>query len=304
MQDFNALKKSSSASLESLVKEAEKLTTRESGSDDRFWSPAVDKAGNGFAVIRFLPAPAGEDIPWARIYDHGFQGPGGWYIENSRTTIGEADPVSEHNQLLWNSGIDSNKEIVSKGLPGYKGALKRRLKYIANILVITDKANPENEGKQFLFRFGPKIFTKLQEAMKPQFEDEKPINPFDFWNGADFKLKIRQVEGYRNYDKSEFDKPSPIASSDAEIKAIWEKEYSLAEFTAPSNFKSYEELKTRLARVLGTSGPQGRQSEEMAAPTERTVAAPASKEQSAPWEGDDEDGDDSLSFFKKLANDD
>lgn len=307
MLDFEALKKSSTSSLDALVKEAEKLTKREdNGPDERFWSPAVDKAGNGYAVIRFLPAPAGEDIPWVRVYDHGFQGPGGWYIENSRTTIGEADPVSEHNQMLWNSGIEANKEIVSKGLPGFKGALKRRLKYIANILVVSDKANPENEGKVFLFRFGPKIFAKLQEAMKPQFEDEKPINPFDFWNGADFKLKIRNVENYRNYDKSEFDTPAPIAKKDADIKAIWEAEHSLAAFLAEDNFKSYSDLKARLDRVLGLSnGTQHTSSshEEVSAPVTRQTAAPSMKEESAPWDSDSDD-DDSMSFFKKLSEED
>lgn len=306
MLDFAALKKSSQSSLDSLVKEAEKLTKREdNGPDDRFWTPTVDKAGNGYAVIRFLPAPAGEDIPWVRVYDHGFQGPGGWYIENSLTTIGEDDPVSEHNQMLWNSGIEANKEIVSKGLPGFKGALKRRLKYIANILVVSDKANPENEGKVFLFRFGPKIFAKLQEAMKPQFEDEQAINPFDFWNGADFKLKIRQVEGYRNYDKSEFDAPSPIAKKDEDIKAIWEKEYSLAAFLAQDNFKTYDELKRRLERVLGQGSSQQRQntSEEVAPPAHKEMAQPISKEETAPWDGDSDD-DDSLSFFKKLSEED
>ena len=303
MLDFNALKKSSSASLETLVQEAEKLTKREDrGPDERFWTPAVDKAGNGYAVIRFLPPSQGEDLPWVRIYDHGFQGPGGWYIENSLTTIGLDDPASEYNQMLWNSGIAANKDIVSKGLPGFKGSLKRRMKYIANILVIQDKANPANEGKVFLYRFGPKIFGKLQEAMKPQFEDEQPINPFDFWNGADFKLKIRQVEGYQNYDKSEFDKPSAIAVKDDDIKAIWEKQYPLKAFLDASNFKTYEELKRRHDRVMGTSTQATIRSQEAASPdVGKTAERPVMKEASTPWENTDGDDDDSLSYFKKLA---
>lgn len=304
MLDFAALKNSSQASLETLVKEAEKLTSRESNNDDRFWEPTVDKAGNGFAVIRFLPAPVGEDLPWVKLYDHGFQGPGGWYIENSLTTIGQDDPVSEHNSMLWNSGIEANKDIVSKGIPGYKGPLKRRMKYISNIMVIKDAANPENEGKVFLFRYGPKIFAKLQEAMKPQFEDEKPINPFDFWNGADFKLKIRNVEGYRNYDKSEFDSPKALAK-DNELEAIWKSEYSLAEFLDPKNFKSYDELRTRLHRVLGTTGNSSTtrqmEDEQVAAPTMKEAKAPT-KEEVAPWNNDEDEDD--LNFFKKLAEDD
>ena len=309
MLDFAALKNSSQASLETLVKEAEKLTSRENSNDDRFWEPAVDKAGNGFAVIRFLPAPVGEDLPWVKLYDHGFQGPGGWYIENSLTTIGKDDPVSEHNSMLWNSGVDANKDIVSKGLPGYKGPLKRRMKYISNIMVIKDSANPENEGKVFLFRYGPKIFAKLQEAMKPQFEDEKPMNPFDFWNGADFKLKIRNVEGYRNYDKSEFDSPKALAK-DSELEAIWKAEHSLAEFLDPKNFKSYEELKTRLHRVLGTTADNSvnrkMEDEVASAPSMKEAAAPnqkSMKEESAPWKDSEVDEDD-LDFFKKLADDD
>ncbi len=305
MLDFNALKNSSKASLETLVKEAEKLTTRESANDDRFWNPAVDKVGNGYAVVRFLPAPAGEDLPWVRVYDHGFQGPGGWYIENSRTTINEPDPVSEHNQMLWNSGIDANKDIVSKGLPGFKGSLKRRQKYISNVLVVSDKANPENEGKVFLYRFGPKIFAKLQEAMKPQFEDEKPINPFDFWYGADFKIKIRQVEGYRNYDKSEFGKPSAIAKTDDDIKALWEKEYSLVSFLAEDNFKPYKELKLRLNRVLAIADTHQMEEKTIKEPIDRNVTqAGSSKETEAPWSNDSDDSDDSLNFFKKLSEED
>jgi hypothetical protein len=233
-----------------LTKAIEATTqTAESGSkeDTRFWQPEVDKAGNGMAVIRFLPAPAadGDDaLPWVRVFSHGFQGPGGWFIDNCLTTINEKCPVCEHNNTLWNSGIEANKDIARKQ--------KRKLSYIANILVVSDPANKENEGQVRLFKFGKKIFDKITEAMNPDFEDEKAVNPFDMWEGANFKLKIRNVEGYRNYDKSEFDAPSALYDGDdAKLEAIWKSEYSLKEILDPKNFKSYDELKVRLTRVLG-----------------------------------------------------
>jgi hypothetical protein len=293
--DFAALKKTRNTSLTNLVKEVEKVTTRESkGGDDRFWKPEVDKSGNGYAVIRFLPAPQGEDLPWVKMYNHGFQGPGGWYIENSLTTINDKDPVSEHNSMLWNSGIEANKEIARKQ--------KRRLQYYSNILVVKDTANPQNEGQVFLYQYGAKIFQKLQEAMQPQFEDEAPMNPFDFWEGADFKLKIRNFEGYRNYDKSEFDSASPISDDDDDIEAIWNKQHSLADFLKPSNFKSYGELKARLDKVLGvTDAAPMREEQEVAPPPRQKVAKAA--EEDAPWSSDDEDDEESLSFFKSLAED-
>ena len=292
--DFASLKKSSKKSLANLVTEAEKMTTRNenSGEDNRFWKPEVDKSGNGMATIRFLPEPKGEDFPWVKMYNHGFQGPGGWYIENSLTTIGEKDPVGEYNSMLWNSGIEANKEIARKQ--------KRRLQYFSNILVVNDPSNPENNGKVFLFQYGAQIFSKIKEAMQPEFEDEEPMNPFDFWTGCDFKLKIRNVEGYRNYNKSEFASPSPISDDDDAIEGIWDKEYSLTEFLDSSNFKSYGELKARLDKVLGVNGKK--EEEDFApAPSPSNTAAPKDE---VPWSNDEDEDEESLSFFKSLAEDD
>ena len=269
--------------------------SQSSNADDRFWQPEVDKAGNGYAVIRFLPAPQNEELPWVRIWNHGFQGPGGWYIENSLTTLNQQDPVAEMNSKLWNSGNEKDKDIVRQR--------KRRLTYISNILVVKDPAHPENEGKVFLYKFGKKIFDKINEKMNPQFEDETPMNPFDFWEGADFKLKIRKVEGYRNYDKSEFDNASEVAEDESDIEAIWKKQYSLQDFLSPSNFKSYDELKKRLDKVLGEAPAPRRDSEDDAfEPAPRAAAAPSvGKTAPAPKRASD---DDDLSFFEKLAEDD
>jgi hypothetical protein len=247
MSFANLKKQSSLGSLtQKLVKEVEKMNSNSSGGDDRLWKPEMDKTGNGYAVIRFLPAPDGEDLPWVKMYSHGFQGPGGWYIENSLTTIGQKDPVSEYNRTLWNSGNDKDKEIVRKQ--------KRKLSYYANIYVVKDPANPANDGNVFLFKFGKKIFDKIMAAMQPEFEDETPINPFDFWQGANFKLKIRKVDGYWNYDKSEFDSPSALLDDDDALEALWKTQYSLAAMTAPDQFKTYEQLQTRLDYVLGRKG--------------------------------------------------
>ena len=227
---FSDLKKQSRlGSLTSkLVAEVEKTNVKSSGSDERLWKPSLDKSGNGYAVIRFLPAPESEDIPWAKVYSHAFQGPGGWYIENSLTTIGQKDPVSEHNRDLWNSGNEADKDTVRKQ--------KRKLSYYSNIYVVKDSTNPENEGRVFLFKYGKKIHDKILAAMQPEFEDETPINPFDFWEGADFKLKIRKLDGYWNYDKSEFDSVAPLLDDDEALEAIWKKQYSLAclLYTSPS----------------------------------------------------------------------
>ena len=223
--------------------------------DDRLWKPEVDKAGNGYAVIRFLPAPDGEELPWAKLYTHAFQGTGGWFIENSLTTLGQKDPVSEYNSQLWNSGIESDKEIARKQ--------KRKLSYYANIYVVKDSANPHNEGQVFLYKFGKKIFDKITAAMQPEFEDEDPINPFDFWAGANFKLKIKKVAGYWNYDSSEFDRQSALLDDDDAMEAIWKKEYSLAELVAPDQFKSYDELKKRLDYVLGNAPSRSRVDEDL-----------------------------------------
>ena len=285
--DFSKLK-SNRADFQKLTKAIDSINTptnEGSKDDDRFWQPEVDKAGNGMAIIRFLPAPAvdGDDaLPWARVFNHGFQGPGGWYIENSLTTLGQKDPVSEYNSVLWNSGIEANKEIARKQ--------KRRLTYIANVLIVSDPKNPENEGQIKLYKFGKKIFDKLTEAMNPQFEDEKAINPFDFWEGANFKIKIRQVEGYRNYDKSEFESPSALFGGDDEkLETTWKKEYSLKEFLDPKHFKSYDVLKAKLEKVLGLDG---------AAPVAKTKA-----EDFTPKTSSDLDEDEELDYFKSLAED-
>lgn len=285
-KSFSELKRSRSSLHDKIIAETNKLQNNsQSGGDDRFWQPQVDKAGNGYAVIRFLPAPQGEDLPWVRVFSHGFQGPGGWYIENSLTTIGKDDPCGEFNTQLWNRGDEAGKEQARKQ--------KRRLTYISNVYVIKDSANPDNEGKVFLYKYGKKIWDKINDVMHPQFDDEEPMIPFDMWEGANFKLKIRNVEGYRNYDKSEFDSPGPLSDDDDELEAIWNKENSLVEFVDPKNFKSYAELKTRLHRVLGevavTANVNDVEEEEYKAP-------PRSESRS-----ESVDDDDDLAFFKKLA---
>ena len=266
---------------------------KKSYADERLWKPSMDKTGNGYAVIRFLPAPEGETLPWAKLWNHAFQGPTGqWYIENSLTTLGNNDPVSEYNSKLWNSGIESDKEIARKQ--------KRKLQYYANIYVVTDSAHPENEGKVFLYRFGKKIFDKVTEAMSPAFEDETPINPFDFWNGANFKLKLRKVDGYWNYDKSEFEAPSALFDDDDKLEETWKTQYPLSEFTSASNFKSYDELKKRLDMVLAGTTTVGNATEVM----EDAPKAPPkvdTKPTPAPTVDTDDDGD-TMSYFEKLAN--
>jgi hypothetical protein len=292
---LSALKKSSS--LDKLTKAIEDTQKPKYAKDDeRFWQPEVDKAGNGFAIVRLLDAPEvdGEDgLPWVQVFNHGFQGPGGWYIENCPTTIGGKCPACEHNSTLWNSGIEANKDIVRKQ--------KRRLTYIANILVISDKNRPENEGQVFLWKFGKKIFDKIQEKLSPEFEDETAMNPFDFWNGANLKIKIRKVEGFRNYDKSEFEESAPIAETDKEIEAIWKSAHSLQQFVAPDQFKNYDELSQRLNRVLGAGGAAA-------------AVAPVIEDDVAPWDEPKSEeakptaestelseNEDDLAFFDKLA---
>ena len=298
------LKRKSKASLDKLNSELTKLNKTYTNDDDdkNFWRPDVDKAGNGFSVIRFLPAPEGEDVPFVRIWDHGFQGPGGWYIEKSLTTIGENDPVGEYNKQLWDSGIESNKEIVRKQ--------KRRLTFISNVYVIKDTLHPENEGKVMLFKYGKKIFDKLNAAMNPEFEDEKPINPFDLWEGANFKVKIRNVEGYRNYDNSSFDTAGALFEDDDKLEAVWESyakssANSLQQFIHPSKFKSYDELKAKLYRVLALGSAPNRASGNGSIEEEHEAPAPKAKAAAAPKAPSlDEDDDDSLDFFKKLAEED
>jgi hypothetical protein len=305
---FASLKKNSKSQFDKLVTEVQKLNAPTQGSqeDNRLWKPEVDKAGNGYAIIRFLPAPDSEDKPYVRIWDHGFQGPGGWYIEKSLTTLGQKDPVSEYNSQLWNSGIEANKELVRK--------YKRRLSFISNIYVVKDPAHPENEGKVMLYKYGKKIWDKIELAMNPEFEDEHKINPFDFWEGANFKLKIRNVEGYRNYDKSEFEPATALFNDDEELEALWKQEHSLEAFVAPKEFKSYDELKARLNKALGLDGnPAAARTTAAQATTPpwddepATAAAPVAKTMApkpAPKKSVEEafaEDDDNMDFFKKLA---
>jgi hypothetical protein len=307
---FEALKKNRSKSLEKLTSQLEKINTK--GYSDpnkgKFWTPTRDSAGNGFAIIRFLPPPENEDMPFVQIWDHGFQGPTGiWYIENSLTTIGKPDPVAELNSKLWNASSDDES-------PERKQARKqkRRLKYIANIYVIKDSGKPENDGKVFLFAFGKKIWDKLNDLMNPSFEDEKPVNPFDFWDGANFRLKIRQFEGYANYDKSEFESPSPLFEDDSKLEQIYKQQHSLKELVDPKNFKTYEELQAKLHKVLGISGDAGGRARAVSTAEEemdedldlsslaKEKSAPSMKSVAEPSMQDDEEDED-LKFFKNLA---
>ena len=285
-------------SLDKLLQQVQKddspTTEKKSYVDERLWKPQVDKSGNGYAVLRFLPAIEGEEMPWVRVWNHAFQGPTGqWYIENSLTTLNQKDPVSEYNSQLWNSGVESDKEIARKQ--------KRKLQYFANVYIVEDTMNPENTGKVMLYRFGKKIFDKLMEAMQPEFADETPINPFDMWEGANFKLKIRKVDGYWNYDKSEFESPSQLKPTDEELEAIYKKEHSLAEFLAPSNFKSYDELKTRLDAVL--SGTVATKTAAAMVEEDEVPFKPDFKSEPAPVMATaDAEEDDAMSYFEKLAN--
>ena len=310
MSSFANLKRNRS-DLAKLTKAIEATNqTAEAGSKDdtRFWQPEVDKAGNGMAIIRFLPAPAvdgDEALPWVRVFSHGFQGPGGWFIDNCLTTPNDKCPVCEHNNTLWNSGIEANKDIARKQ--------KRKLSYIANILVVSDPSNPENEGKIKLFKFGKKIFDKITEAMNPEFADETPVNPFDMWEGANFKLKIRNVEGYRNYDKSEFESPGPLSEDENKLMAIWNSQHSLQQFLDPKHFKSYDELKKKLDSVLSGSSVASKRAEEISLdddePMERSVpkaqvVSKATAKAVPAKDIDFDDDDESLSYFSKLANED
>ena len=294
---FANLKKSRNDFMKKLNDEINKVNNPETETknytDDRIWKAEVDKSGNGYAVIRFLPPCDGEDVPWARVFNHGFQGPTGqWYIENSLTTIGKKDPVSEYNRTLWNSGIEANKEIARKQ--------KRRLTYFSNIYVVSDPKNPQNEGKVFLYKYGKKIFDKVNDLMNPEFEDETPINPFDFWEGANFKLKIRKVEGYQNYDKSEFEKPSQLVEDEAELERIWKTQYKLNEFTDDSNFKAFDELQERLNTVLGLDSPKVTQMYKTAEPSTAPTQKPTTAEDYTGETTGEEDEE--MSYFAKLAN--
>lgn len=308
--DFQALKKNRSKSLEKLNEQLTKITSKSYAdpNEGKFWKPTRDTAGNGFAIIRFLDSPQGEDMPFVRLWDHGFKGPGGWYIENSLTTINQPDPVSELNTKLWNVNNDDTS-------PERKQARdqKRRLHYISNVYVVKDSGNPENEGKVFLFKYGKKIWDKLNDLMNPSFEDEKPVNPFDLWEGANFRLKIRMADGYPSYDKSEFDSSTPLFDDDDKIEATWKQSHSLKDVIDPKNFKTYDELKAKLHRVLGIVGSDADLRSKAAAsaeediydeldmskktPAKKEAAAPAIKEESTSTEEDDDD----LEFFRNLS---
>lgn len=292
--DFKALKKGNS--LDKLRGAVEALAKPKYAKDDeRFWQPELDKAGNGYAIIRLLDAPAadGEDgLPWVQLFTHGFQGPGGWYIENCPTTLQGKCPACEHNNKLWNSGIEANKKIAS--------AQKRKLVYISNVLVVSDPKHPENEGKVFLWRYGKKIFDKVQEKLTPAFADETAINVYDFWKGANLKLKIVKVAGFNNYDKSEFEAPSPVLDDDKKIEALWKSAHSLRQFVSPTEFKGYDELNERLAKTLGGAA-------------QRAASAPRIADDSAPWDEPKasaprktaeslDNVDEDLEYFNALAN--
>ena len=278
MASFKEMKKNRMANLESLSKQVEKLAEKPSYEDERIWKLERDKTGNGYAVIRFLPAPENEDVPWVRVWTHGFKGPGGWYIENSLTTLGKDDPVSKANTALWNSGIDSDKNIARDR--------RRKLNYYSNIYVVEDSLNSENEGKVFLFRYGKKIFEKITGVMNPEFQDETTINPFDLWEGANFKIKMRQVDGFPNYDKSEFTDICPLAEDEKKLEEVWKSQYSLSEIVDEKNFKSYAELESRFNTVIAHEG------NDFVGTIEESTEDPVATGEKA---------DETLDYFKKLA---
>lgn len=303
---FKDLKKKSQ-DISKLTQELEKMNKggAESYKDDRFWRPELDKAQNGFAVIRFLPPIEGEEVPWVRVFNHGFKGPGGWFIENCPTTVGKKCPICEANSELWNSGSESSKTLAS--------SRKRKLTYIANILVVQDPKHPENEGKVFLFKFGKKIFDKIMEKLQPEsneYDPVEPLNVFDFWAGANFKLRVRSVAGYVNYDKSEFDSPTALLNGDdAKLESLWKTQHSLKDFTDPAEFKSYEELKAKFESVNkgSISAPKSAENDEIdedqmpVAKTIKTKPAPKIPEKKASYDEDAEE-ENALSYFEKLAN--
>jgi hypothetical protein len=272
------MKKNRMANLESLSKQVEKLAEKPSYEDERIWKLERDKSGNGYAVIRFLPAAQNEDVPWVRIWTHGFKGPGGWYIENSLTTLGKDDPVSKANTALWNSGIDSDKNIARER--------RRKLNYYSNIYIVEDSLNPQNEGKVFLFRYGKKIFEKITGVMNPEFADETPLNPFDFWEGANFKMKMRQIDGFPNYDKSEFTDIAPLSEDEKKMEEVWSQQYSLNEVIEEKNFKNYAELEARFNTVIARKG------DEFVGNIEESTSEPVASTEKT---------DDTLDYFKKLA---
>lgn len=301
---FADLKRNSKNNFDKLSKELSKLNTPSKQDDENVWKLTVDKLGNGSAIIRFLPAPDGEDFPYVKIFDHGFQGPGGWYIEKSLRTVGQPDPCGEYNSKLWNSGVDADKEQARKQ--------KQRTAIWSNIYVVKDPANPENEGKVFKYRYGKKIFEKLNEAMNPAddpLDPKEPMNPFDLWEGANFRLKQRKVEGWPNYDKSEFDSPAPLDDDDDKLEEIYNQCHSLQELVDPKNFKTYDELQQRLHRVLGITDSTGETRSAMREPEPETPvrehrSSEPKEEAETPWNNSDDDDEDDLDFFKRIAEED
>ena len=300
MSLFSSLKTNRNTISDVLTKELEKLNTKTTydNDSDQYWEPTVDKAGNGQAIIRFLPPSSGEDMPFVRYWSHSFKGPTGqWYIERSLSSLGQEDPCSEENTRLWNSGIEDNKKIARDR--------KRKLYYVSNIYVVKDFGNPDNDGKVFKFKYGKKIFDKINDIMRPEFEGDAKVNPFDLWEGANFRLRIRNVDGYRNYDKSEFESVSPLKDSDSELETIWKQQYSLNEVVEPSKFKSYDALKARLDKAIGT-GTQQSESKPVTRQDTKTYS-----KSNPPWINSDDDetssseskddDDDDMSYFKKLA---
>ena len=290
---FSDLKKSSRNSMDFLQKKLEESKGSSNNKDERFWRPELDKSSNGYAEVRLLPAPEGEELPWVKLYTHAFQGSGGWYIENSLTTLGKKDPVSELNSQLWNSGLESDKDIARER--------RRKLQYISNVYIVSDPANPQNEGKVFLYKYGKKIHDKCLEAMNPEFQDEEPVNPFDYWKGANFKLKVRKVSGFVNYDKSEFEATSVLFSGDDEkLESLWKSQHKLSEFTAESNFKSYDELKQRLDQVLGGDERGTASAETETLTTENTESVSEREESLSTFD----ENTDAMSYFNQLASED
>lgn len=244
--NFKDFKKNKGNFLETLnQKIKESNTTFEP--DARYFQVTKDKAGNGVALVRFLP---GKDTPWVRYWSHSFEYNGGWYIENSRTSLKEDDPVSEYNKLLWDSGKEEYKEFVS-----LKPGTKRKLNYVSNIYVIEDPANPENNGKVFLYQYGAKIYDKIKALMQPSIKTLPPVNPFNPFDGANLQIIIKKVAGYPNYDDTKFIQEGSKLGNDDEIEKIYNQQYDLEDILKESNFKPYEKLKARLIKVLGKNAP-------------------------------------------------
>jgi len=258
-----------------ITESIKKETKKNRNNDDDIWKPSMGKDGTGYAVIRFLPGKDVNKTPWVRVYDHGFQGPQGkWYIEKSLTSVGEQDPVSEYNSMLWNTGIESNKDIARKQ--------KRRTNYYSNVLIIKDPANPGNEGQVKTYRFGQKIFDKLMGAMQPEFADETPINPFDLFEGANFRVKLKMVAGYWNYDASDFENPSALSEEPSKLESVFEAQADVHILIDPSSFGTFDELKGKLDMVLGIdSKPQAQVPAQQAPSSTQSTFSPPTAETSS-----------------------